>query len=275
MRAAALVGSFTRKEARPGSDVDVVLMTTEPGLYLDGDEWIHELGADGVIRTQCWGVVTERPLARPGGVEVETPWPRRHGRHGATRPGTARVVADGFVPLHDPDGLCAKLIAVTAVQDDAGAAVRLMRALEAQDLEGFLAQLAPDFVLRSPITDRLTFRGHDEMRELMRAHFMVVRNVRYFADVGEGQTRAQFYRASVGGQPVEVATRVELNERGEVAEVTVHFRPLPGLAALAAALGPAVVRSRYGPARATLLRMLAVPLALATRGGDRLVRWFA
>ena len=86
---------------------------------------------------------------------------------------------------------------------------------------------------------------------------------------------AQFYRARVNGQPVEAATRIEVNERGQVSEITIYYRPLPGLAALAAALGPPTVAARHGPVRATVARLLFVPLALATRIGEHVVPWFS
>ncbi len=41
VRAVALVGSHARGVARPDSDVDVVMLTTEPEAYIDGCDWIE------------------------------------------------------------------------------------------------------------------------------------------------------------------------------------------------------------------------------------------
>lgn len=56
-----------------------------------------------------------------------------------------------------------------------------------------IATLAPDVVLRSPITDRVVFRGHQEMRELLASVFVVINAIHYFADVGDQRTRALFH----------------------------------------------------------------------------------
>lgn len=152
---------------------------------------------------------------------------------------------------------------------------RMLRAMEARDLDGMIATLAPDVVLNSPITGRVAFHGHEEMRELMQAHFATVKDLRYFADVGDTRTRAQFYRANVNGRQVEAATRIEVNEQGQISEITIYYRPLPALTALAAALGPLVVETRHGRLRATVARLLFAPLALATRLGERIVPWFS
>lgn len=96
--------------------------------------------------------------------------------------------------------------------DGLDAPTRFRRALEAHDLDGMIAQLAPDFVLHSPLTDRIAVHVRDEMRELMEHHLKTVVDVRYFVDVGDNLARAQFYRAHVDGQQVEVATRLELDD---------------------------------------------------------------
>jgi hypothetical protein len=152
---------------------------------------------------------------------------------------------------------------------------RYRRAGEAGDVEGVLATLAPDVVFHSPITERVVFSGHEEMRELLQSVFATVGNVQYFADVGDERTRVLFDHLSVNGQPMEQAHRLSLNERGEIEEITVFFRPLPGLAALTCALGPRVAESRHGRARGLMARLLLAPLGVFTRIGDRLITLFA
>jgi len=136
--------------------------------------------------------------------------------------------------------------------DQSDVTARFRRAVETHDLEGVI-----------------------EMRELMRAHFATVENLRYFTDVGDAQTRAQFYRATVDGQQVEAATRVEVNDQAQISEITIYYRPLPGLTALTATLGSHVVAARHGHRRALTARLLFAPLALVIRFGDHFATWFA
>ena len=143
-------------------------------------------------------------------------------------------------------------------------------AAEARDVDSMLATLAEDVVLRSPITDRVTFRGRARLGELLRSVFATIEDVRYFADVGDARTCALFHRARVGGQALEQAVRVQLNDRQQIDELTIFFRPLPGPAGLAAGLAPRVARKR---GRALVARALLAPLAWATRAGDRLTPW--
>jgi hypothetical protein len=101
VRAIALVGSRARGEARAGSDVDLVVLTDEPEPrgWLDGLDVEH-------VATRRWGVLTERRLRAPSGLELdvgfaEPAWASTD----PLDPGTARVVAGGLVALHDPAGL--------------------------------------------------------------------------------------------------------------------------------------------------------------------------
>jgi hypothetical protein len=138
-----------------------------------------------------------------------------------------------------------------------------------------IATLAPDVVLHSPITERVKFRGPAEVRELLLSVFEAISDIRYSADVGDDRTRALFYRAHVNGTPVEEATRIELDEQGRIREITLFFRPLPGLATVTAELGPRVTARRHGRLRSILARLLLAPLGFVTRAGDRVVTWFA
>lgn len=109
VRAIALVGSWARGEARCGSDLDLVLLTTDPGRYLETDDWALSLGAT-VVATRQWGVLTERRLIMATGMEVDfgvvdPSW-------AATAPldeGTAKVARDGLVPVYDPDAVLERL----------------------------------------------------------------------------------------------------------------------------------------------------------------------
>jgi hypothetical protein len=110
----ALVGSHARGAARWDSDVDVVMVTTNPVAYTSETDWLSGLGAQP-LATRQWGALTELRLVLRDGTEVDfgvvkPSWTDRS----PVDPGTARVVRDGLVALHDPDGLLAAVAAEVA-----------------------------------------------------------------------------------------------------------------------------------------------------------------
>jgi predicted nucleotidyltransferase len=114
--AVALVGSWARGAAHPGSDVDLVLLTTAPGELLGTDNWFSAIDPRArLIRAEDFGAIQERRLRLPSGLEIEVgigepSWA------GTTPvdPGTRRVVDDGLAILHDPQSLLARLTSVVA-----------------------------------------------------------------------------------------------------------------------------------------------------------------
>lgn len=168
-------------------------------------------------------------------------------------------------------------LAPTPTDDSAAAAVtaRYRAAGAVKDIEALMATLAADVTLHSPITDRVSFTGHDEMRELLRLVFETVEDITYFADTGDARIRTVYDLTTVAGQPLEQATRLEFNDAGQIADITIFYRPLPGLAAFTVALAPRVSTEKHGRLRGLIARVLMAPLAVFTRVGDRLVPWFA
>jgi hypothetical protein len=146
----------------------------------------------------------------------------------------------------------------------------LRRAIQARDLEAFLAICSDDVVLHSPITNQFEFQGHSAARGPLMALFATHEGIEYSADVGEGTTRALFATANVKGQPTEEAFLIELDDQQKVSEITVFVRPLPGTAAFAAALAPRIAR-RYGRVPSWLSRLLFTPVAASTRIVDQFV----
>jgi predicted nucleotidyltransferase len=105
-----LVGSYARDAARPDSDIDIVLLTTDRARYSD-TAWAAGPALGEPVRTRSWGPLTERRHATASGLEVEIgivspEWARTD----PVDPGTRRVVTDGARPLHDPAGILASLI---------------------------------------------------------------------------------------------------------------------------------------------------------------------
>ncbi|HWE32187.1 MAG TPA: nuclear transport factor 2 family protein [Solirubrobacteraceae bacterium] len=153
----------------------------------------------------------------------------------------------------------------------AATTARYRQAAEAGDVEALIATLAPDVVFHSPITDRAAFHGHDEMRELVEAVFETISDIHFFADVGEGRTRALFFRGRVGRQPVEESVRIELDQNNLIVDLTASFRPLPALTAIAATLVPKVIARRRGRLAGAIVKFAMTPIMLLTRLGDRAV----
>lgn len=105
-----LVGSVARNEARPDSDVDLMLLVTDPDRYRAGT-WTASLGLGQPALMRTWGVITERRFIIASGLEVElnvgaADWARTE----PCDPGTRRVVTDGARILHDPSGILRDLL---------------------------------------------------------------------------------------------------------------------------------------------------------------------
>lgn len=111
VRAIALVGSCARGTPGRDSDIDLVVLGTDPRDLGRRDDWFTHFGKVALVGRRRFGEVTERRLRRSDGVEVEVglaplSW-------AATNPvdaGTARVVREGFGIVFDPDGALAGLM---------------------------------------------------------------------------------------------------------------------------------------------------------------------
>jgi hypothetical protein len=146
---------------------------------------------------------------------------------------------------------------------------RFRAASEAHEVDAALATLADDVVIHSPLTDRASFTGHAEARALFEVVYDNLHDLDYHTTVGDGRTYAMVGKGVVGGQSID-STFVITLDGDKISELTLYVRPMPGLAALMAALGPPIAR-RYGRSRFTagLLRLMTAPLVFATKGGDR------
>ena len=112
IEAVALVGSWGRGGATDHSDVDLVVITTAPARYLDDTEWISTFPGARLIRQRSFGMVDERRLLMPTGLEIEV---------GVTTPewvttghldeGTSAVVRAGLRIIYDPRGMLRALVA--------------------------------------------------------------------------------------------------------------------------------------------------------------------
>ncbi|KZB81645.1 nuclear transport factor 2 family protein [Amycolatopsis regifaucium] len=146
---------------------------------------------------------------------------------------------------------------------------RYRRALETRDVELGLSAYAPDAVVRSPLTSRVRFTGHAELRPLLEVAFSHLRDVRFSTDTGDSSTRVVVYSARIGDEEVEEAAVLKLDEDGLIAEATLFVRPLPGLVALMDAFGPDIARRNGRTFAARFLSVATKPLLAMVRSGDR------
>jgi hypothetical protein len=154
-------------------------------------------------------------------------------------------------------------------------AITALRAAgERGDADAVAELLAPDVVFHSPMTELVRFEGQEEVAALYRDIFAVLEDIDTTEPLELGDTRSFSFRARVRGVELEAMNLVRFNEQGQIAEMTVFVRPLPGLATLFAALPPRVSARRRGRVKAALATLLARPLAFAVRTADRCVPAF-
>jgi hypothetical protein len=95
-------------------------------------------------------------------------------------------------------------------------------------------------------------------------------DIRYTAE-GEadgGELQVLVFRARVRRVDIETVDLVRVDNEGLIRDFTIVIRPMAGLAAVAAALGPRIAR---GPVRSLLVRLFATPLSVLLRIVDPLV----
>ncbi len=148
-------------------------------------------------------------------------------------------------------------------------------AMEARDLRAVVDSFAPDAVLHSPFTAKLTFTGRDQIGAVTKVILDVFDDLQYTEELRGENAAFLVSRAKVGGQDIEIVDDMRLGPDGKIRELTVFFRPLPATAA-ALRLVAAGLGRRKSPARAAVISALTRPLAFMTRTGDgigvRLVR---
>jgi hypothetical protein len=116
------------------------------------------------------------------------------------------------------------------------------------DGKGMIGALAPDAELVSPLSGRMVFGGHDDLRVLLDAAFGSLNGLRWQHFVGDGPTRVAVSEARIGPVRVTDAMVVELDDAGQIRRIRPHLRPWLALTLLALRLGvklgrpPGVVR---------------------------------
>jgi hypothetical protein len=105
------------------------------------------------------------------------------------------------------------------------------------DVNGMIAALSPDAELISPLVDRMTFRGHEDLRVLLGAAFGSIRGLHWRECIGDGQTRVAVSEARIGGVGISDAMVIELDDAGRIRRLRPHLRPWLALTLFALRLG--------------------------------------
>ena len=105
----ALVGSHARGEARPDSDIDLVLLCDDPQVFLSDMSWIERFGNVESCQTEDWGMVTSLRVHYRHGLEVEFGMTTTAWAGLPIDPGTKSVVMNGMRILMDRNGELSQL----------------------------------------------------------------------------------------------------------------------------------------------------------------------
>jgi predicted nucleotidyltransferase len=102
-----LVGSYARGAAGPDSDVDLVILSGQPGEWLRDTSWAARFGVVERTRAEDWGAVRSLRVWYAGALEVEFGFAAPAWLNLPLDPGTRAVLEAGYLLLYDPSGWAA------------------------------------------------------------------------------------------------------------------------------------------------------------------------
>lgn len=151
-------------------------------------------------------------------------------------------------------------------------ATPLRTAVERRDRAALRAAFADDAVLRSPLTNRLQFRGVEQIAVVFDVILEVIEEIEYQDEFRSGESAVLVASARIDGQAIELVDHMRFDSEGRIRELTVFFRPLPASAAAMSRIG-AGVAARASLRRARVVSFVARPYVLITKLADRLGAW--
>jgi SnoaL-like domain len=119
---------------------------------------------------------------------------------------------------------------------------RYCAATEAGDVDGFMATMAPDVEVVSPISGRMVFRGEEDVRFLLSAVYGTLGELNWTKIVGDGESRVAVGETKIVGIGMTDAMVFELAPDGRIRRIGPHLRPWLALSVFALLLGPKVAR---------------------------------
>jgi SnoaL-like domain len=109
------------------------------------------------------------------------------------------------------------------------------QAVESQDWDLGVAQLADDVVFRSPVVYK-PYEGKDAVAVLLRAVSEVFEDFRYIAELESDDGMALIFEARVGDRRLQGLDFLRFDSDDKIREFTVMVRPMSGMHALADAM---------------------------------------
>lgn len=101
-----LVGSYARNSAKPESDIDLVIITDQPEIYLEDERWIKGFGEVKEITKEDYKMVQVRRVFYSNGLEVEYGITTKEwAKINPVDSGTEKVISDGAKILLDKNGI--------------------------------------------------------------------------------------------------------------------------------------------------------------------------
>lgn len=94
------------------------------------------------------------------------------------------------------------------------------------DVDQMMRTLSADAELVSPLSGRMVFRGHDDLRTLLSAVYGGLKDTRWQEVVGEGKTRVALGGGRIAGVTITDALVLELDDVGRIRRIRPHLRPL-------------------------------------------------
>lgn len=110
VRSVLLVGSHARGEARPDSDLDLILMCNNPFELLEDVSWINDFGKLSKHRIEDWGIVQSIRTFYTDGTEIEFNVTSPKWAALPIDSGTEEVLRGGARIILDKDGASTRLV---------------------------------------------------------------------------------------------------------------------------------------------------------------------
>jgi uridine kinase len=132
VRALVLVGSQARGDARPDSDIDIVMLAIDAQPFLNDLLWLRDFGVDTDVTREPYGRVTSLRFRFDYGSEVELSIAPADWAAEPIDAGTDHVMRDGSVVLLDRDGDVTRLRQRIVARNDASSLDDVVRAVEAK-----------------------------------------------------------------------------------------------------------------------------------------------
>jgi hypothetical protein len=119
---------------------------------------------------------------------------------------------------------------------------RYCAASETASIGELMETLSPDVEVVSPISGRMVFRGHDDVRLLLGAVYGSLSDLRWTSTLGDGEVRVVLGTTRILGVRMTDAMVFQLAPDGRIRRISPHLRPWLALTLFAAVLGPQIAR---------------------------------